>query len=86
MENKKPSPQAAPAVRSLVVTPAAVAAIKKARDAAQGEFGMRPDFSLVATALILEGAKSPNVNESIRNTVLQAFGLDNAVAAEAKPA
>lgn len=62
-------------MESLVVTPDALDAVRKARKEAQGMFGLRPELSLVATALILEGAKSPAINETIRQTVLKAFGL-----------
>lgn len=91
MDNKKPSQAAGAVSSSLVVAPAAIAAIKAARAKAQATFGMRPDFSLVATALILEGAKSLHVDDSIRATVLQHFGLtpptpEKAAVTESKPA
>lgn len=47
------------------VTEEAMEAIKATRKAAQGVIGMRPELSLVGSAMILEAAKTPTIAESV---------------------
>ena len=68
----------------LTVSPEAIEAIKTLRLAAQKEFGLRPDFSLVASALLIEAAQNPDAINVIRNYAMKIFGLPTPV--EAKPA
>ncbi|MDR3413322.1 MAG: hypothetical protein P4L87_20610 [Formivibrio sp.] len=49
------------------VTEEAVAAIKATRKAAQIVIGMRPELSLVASAMILEAAQMPAIAESVKS-------------------
>lgn len=48
------------------VTDDAMEAIKVTRKAAQVVIGMRPELSLVASAMILEAAKMPTIAESVK--------------------
>ena len=47
------------------VTDEAMEAIKATRKAAQVVIGMRPELSLVASAMVLEAAKMPAIAESV---------------------
>ena len=47
------------------VTEEAMEAIKATRKAAQGVIGMRPELSLVGSAMLLEAAKMPAIAESV---------------------
>lgn len=47
------------------VTEEAMEAIKATRKVAQGVIGMRPELSLVGSAMILEAAKMPTIAESV---------------------
>jgi len=48
------------------VSPEAETAVKATRKAAQGVIGMRPELSLVASAMILEAAKMPTIAECVK--------------------
>jgi len=48
------------------VTDEAMEAIKVTRKASQAVIGMRPELSLVASAMILEAAKMPAIAESVK--------------------
>ncbi len=48
------------------VSEEAIEAIKATRKAAQTVIGMRPELSLVASAMILEAAKLPAIAESVK--------------------
>lgn len=48
------------------VTDEAMEALKAARKAAQAVIGMRPELSLVASAMILEAAKMPAIAEAVK--------------------
>lgn len=48
------------------VSEEAMEAVKAVRKAAQGVIGMRPELSLVASAMILEAAKMPDIAEAVK--------------------
>lgn len=48
------------------VTEEAMEAIKATRKAAQAVIGMRPELSLVASAMILDAAKMPAIAEAVK--------------------
>lgn len=48
------------------VTDEAMEALKATRKAAQAVIGMRPELSLVASAMILEAAKMPTIAEAVK--------------------
>lgn len=57
------------------VTDEAMEAIKQVRKAAQAVIGMRPELSLVASALILEASHLPNIAESVRAFGQRVYGM-----------
>lgn len=71
-------------VAPLIVTNAAIDAVKRVRVLAEKEFGMRPDLALVATAMLRLAERDPKVVEEIRAVALETFaGKEKVVAASA---
>lgn len=59
--------------RKVPITDEAYEALKRGRSAAKKQFGHRPDISIVATAMILLGEKSPSLMQEIHRVVTTAF-------------
>lgn len=64
----------------LIINAAAMDAVKQVRASAEKAFGMRPDLTLVAIAMLRAAAKCPDINDEIRAVAMEAYGLKPAEA------